>query len=102
MRIIAVNLDLGEQRKVHAVIQIAERFDFFIATGFLVSELIAGETEDLEAFVVVFAVEFLKTLVLRSETALAGGVDDKQNLAFVGGEGLVGTIVEFRGKIVNR
>src|SRR5208283_2811777 len=66
------------------------------------AELIAGKAQDLQAFLVVLGVKLLQALVLRREAALAGGVDDEQDLALVGGEGPVGAIVQFRREIVNR
>ena len=49
----------------------------------------------------VLGVELLQAFVLRGEAALAGGVDDEQDLALVGGEGLVGAVVELGGEIVD-
>jgi hypothetical protein len=64
--------------------------------------LIAGEAEYFEAAVAVFGVEILQSLVLRGESALAGGVDDEQDLAFVGCQGLISAVVELGGKIIDR
>ena len=90
VRVVAVDLNFRKQREIDAVIHIAERLDFVVVAGLLVAELIAREAENFEAAVVVSGVELLQSLVLRGEAALAGGVDDEQDLAFVGGERTVG------------
>jgi hypothetical protein len=101
MRAVAVDFDLRKEREGHAVVQLAERFDLFVATGLLVAELIAWKAEDFQAFAVVFRVEALQALVLRREAALAGGVDDEQDLAAIVTETLVVAVVEFGGEVVD-
>src|SRR5664279_2940907 len=98
---VTVDLDLREHRKVDAVIGFAKRLDLVVAGGLLVTELVAGKAQDLKSAVVILGVEILQSLVLRGESALAGGVDYEQDLARVGGEGLVGTVVQFGGEIVD-
>src|SRR6516162_1702797 len=53
----AVDLDLREDREGHTVVELAERLNFGVGTGFLMTELIAREAKDFEAAVVVFGVE---------------------------------------------
>lgn len=48
--------------------------NLLIGTGFLATELVAGEPEDSEALVLVLLVDLLETLVLRGETAPVAGV----------------------------
>jgi hypothetical protein len=86
----------------------AEVLDFFVGARVLAAELVAGEGEDFEVFVGGFEVcevdvlvlmylldsggtlrtlvESLKIIELRSETALAGGVDGEDDLALHVGE----------------
>src|SRR5208283_1371119 len=47
MRILAVDLDLREEGKAHAVVDLAKRLDLVVRAGLLVTELVAGETEHL-------------------------------------------------------
>src|ERR1039458_1574519 len=100
MRVVAVDLDLGEQWEVHSVIDLAERFDLVIGARLLMAELVAGKAEHLQAAVFVLGVKRLQTFVLRREPALAGGVDDQQDLSLVITKFFVSAIVEFCGKIV--
>src|SRR5882757_8643699 len=92
--------DLLEQGKGDVELGGAEVLDLFVGTGFLPSEVIGGEAEDLEAAVFVGAVELLETLVLWREAALGSGVDDEENLALVRSQsgGLAGDRVD--GKFV--
>lgn len=55
--------------------------DGLVIARFLVSELIAGETENGEALGVVFLVELFEGCVLWGECAFAGHVDDEEDLA---------------------
>jgi hypothetical protein len=86
----------------------AEVLDFLVGAWVLAAELVAGEGEDFEVFVGGFEVceervlvvgvcevmgrlictlvESLKIIELRSEAALAGGVDDEDDLALQVGE----------------
>jgi hypothetical protein len=51
----------------------------------LATELVAGESQELDVLGVLrleFLVELLETLELRGETALGGGVDGEDDLAF--------------------
>src|ERR1019366_1128405 len=100
MRVVAIDLDLREQREVHAVIELTEGLDLVIGARLLMAELIAGKAKHLQAAVFVLGVKRLQAFVLRREPALAGGVDDQQDLALVIAEFLVPAVVEFCGKIV--
>src|SRR5437870_5470095 len=80
---IAVDVDLGEHRKRHAVIDLAERLDLLLIAGLLRAELIARKAEHFEAAIVHLLVDRFETLVLRRESALARGVDDEQDLVLV-------------------
>src|SRR6516225_3526130 len=61
----AVHFDLRKQRKSDAVVQIAERLDFFVGARLLMSELVAGKAKNFEALIVVLRVELLQAFVLR-------------------------------------
>jgi hypothetical protein len=86
---VAVDLDLGEHREVDVVLRLHELEDLLRGSGLLLAELVARETEDREALVVV--VERTQTCVLGRETSIAGDVDDQADLAAVGLEGDVVT-----------
>src|SRR5207253_3116665 len=79
----AVDIDLGEKRKLHAVVELAELRDLLLAAGLLRAELIAWKAENLEAARLQFFVQRLESLVLRGESALAGHVHDQQYLVLV-------------------
>ena len=85
---VAVDVDFAEDGEFDAIVQVTERFDVGVGAGLLMSELIAREAEDFESARVVLGVELLQTFVLRSESALAGGVHDEQDFALVVGERL--------------
>ena len=59
------------------------------------------EAEDFESASVVLGVKLLQTFVLRSESALAGGVHDEQDFALVVGERLGLAVVEGSGEVVD-
>jgi hypothetical protein len=83
VRLVAVDVDLGEHREAHAVVLFAEGADLFLRARLLAAELVAGEAQHFEAAVVQFAVQGFESLVLRREAAFAGGVDDEEGLAAV-------------------
>ena len=62
--------------------------DLVIRSGVLGHELVAGETEDNEVFVLGgdLLVERLEGGVLRCEATFGGGVDDEDDLVFERGE----------------
>ena len=82
----AVHIDLLHQGKGNPVVETAELLDLLVGAGLLVRELVAGETEDYQAAVLVLLIEGLKAVVLRCESALGGSVDNKKDLAFELGE----------------
>ena len=65
-------------------------------------ELVARETHDDKALVFVLLVKGFEALVLRGETAFAGGVDNHQHLALELGKVQFLTIVAKRLEIINR
>src|SRR5579875_213267 len=93
MRPLAVDLDLGENRKLDPVIELAKFFDLLVRARLLMAELIAWESEDFEAAIAVLGVQLLQALVLRRVAAAAGGVDDQQHLALVSAQTLLFTVV---------
>ncbi len=80
--IVTVHLDLLEAGEFCAEVQLAELVDAFVGTGSLLSELVAGEIENLEALAVIVLVKSLQLVVLGCETALGSRVDNQQH--FVG------------------
>ena len=76
-----VDIDLRKQWKRHSVVQTAETQNFALGPGLLSSELIAGESQNHEALILVLFIKGFQSLVLRSESAFAGDVDDQQNFS---------------------
>ena len=87
MGAVAVYLDLGVQREGNRVVVGAKLLDFQRGAGLLFAELVAGEAKHGETFLAELVVDGLQLLVLPSEAALAGHVDDQHDLAFVRLEG---------------
>ena len=83
VRVVAVDVDLGEQRERDAEVALAEALDLGLVPGLLVAELVAREAEHGEALVGVLVLQLLQALVLRREAALRGGVDDEHHLPVV-------------------
>ena len=86
MLVLAVDIDLAEHRKAHAVVRRAELADFVRGLEFLARELPAGEAEHHESFIPVLVVEILQALELRREAALARGVHHEHHRTNVIGE----------------
>jgi hypothetical protein len=78
--IFAINLYLLETGEFSAEVQFAELVDALVSAGSLLAELVAREVENLETLSVILLVQGFQFVVLRSETALGGGVDDEQYL----------------------
>ena len=97
----AVHIAFCHQREGHTVVETAELLDLLIASGFLVGELVARETENHEALVFVFLVQLFQTVVLRRETALGSSIDDENNLPFIVSKVHFFASVGEGGKIIN-
>jgi hypothetical protein len=82
MRMAAVDIDLGEHRKCHVILALAEFFDLFGVARLLPAELVAGKAEHRKAARRQFALQLLQALVLRREPAGARGIDDQEHLTF--------------------
>ncbi|MOA16023.1 hypothetical protein D3C78_1362130 [compost metagenome] len=92
MGIGTVDVDLFEQRKADTEVQLAELGDRSFVTRLLLAELVAGKAEHHQALVLVGLPQLFQALVLRSETALAGGVDHQHGLAGEIRQGLLLTL----------
>ncbi|MNN81065.1 hypothetical protein D3C81_1978490 [compost metagenome] len=88
MGVSAIHVDLLEQREADAEVQLAELADGAFIAWLLLAELVAGEAQHHQTLVPVLLPEALQPLVLRGETAFAGGVDHQQRLAAEVREGL--------------
>src|SRR5206468_424750 len=75
MRMAAIDIDLGEHRKRHVILALAERLDLFGVARLLPPELVAREAEHRKAAWRKFALQLLHALVLRREPAGARSVD---------------------------
>lgn len=105
--LVAIDVGFAENREGNAVVELAELLDGVVGAGVLGAELVAGEAEEFDLVGVGglefcsekevlkersvsggherkyrhTLVELLETFELRGETALAGGVDDEDDLA---------------------
>src|SRR5699024_8927463 len=86
MGTLSVDLDLREHREVDTEVDRAELGDLGLAAGLLMHELVAGETHHHQALIAELLVQLLQALVLRRESALAGGVDHQHHRTEVIGE----------------
>ena len=97
----AVHIDFGENGKGHAIILLAECADFSFRPWLLSAELVAGKGKRCKATLHVRTVKLFEARVLRGKSALAGGVDDEQNLSpevCQADQRLVGAGIEERGR----
>src|SRR5690606_14960401 len=94
---LAIDIAFLEHRKTDAVLALAKRPDFIRPARLLLAKLIAGKTEKLESARAVSFIQCFETLVLRSESAFACGVDDQQHLA-----GEIAQVDRLAGEFVGR
>ena len=101
-RMFAVDVDLREQRKRHAVVDFTKLFDRRFVARLLVAELIAGKAEHFEALAAILFVQRFEALVLRRESAFARSVHHEEHLALVAIQldGLAVDVVD--GEVVER
>ena len=83
---LALDDDLREEREADLVLGRAKLLDLLVGPRFLLAEFVGGEGQDREPLILVLLVNRLEILVLRSQAALAGRVDDQQDLALVAGQ----------------
>ncbi|MNC67474.1 hypothetical protein D3C75_1179750 [compost metagenome] len=84
------------------MVQLAEGSDLLLAARLLMVELVAGETQHHQLLRPVLLIQLLQAGILGGKAALAGGVDDKQQLAGVLGQGNLFAADIFDRKIMNR
>ena len=82
MGVVTVHVDLVEHGEADPVVLLAESTDLVRRAGLLLAELVAGKAENLQALFLQVVIKRFQSLVLRRETALAGGVNNQQHLAF--------------------
>ena len=75
--IVAIHLDLLEAGELSAEVELAELMDALVGTWGLLTDLVAGEVENLKALGVIFLIKLLQFVVLRGEAALCGCVDNE-------------------------
>ena len=98
--VVAVHVDLLEQREGHAVGGRAELLDLLRRARLLAHELVAGEADHREATVAVGLLQTLEALVLRRQPALGGHVDHQERLAGVVAERRVVALEGVDGDVV--
>ena len=84
------------------MVQTAELGNLLIGAGLLVRKLVARETDDYKTLVLILLVEGLEAVVLGSETALGGGVDNQEDLALVLAEIHLGALVVQGLEVIDR
>lgn len=82
--VVTVNLNLVHNWESDTVVQLAEVTDLLLRARFLATELVAWETKDDQALVLVLLVQALQILVLWGETTLGCNVDNQDNFALQG------------------
>jgi len=75
--------------------------DLLIGAWFLAQKVVGWETEDDEAAIPVGFVKFLQARVLAGKSALAGHIDDQQNLALVFRQWCDGAIDFLHGEVID-
>jgi len=98
----AVNIDFGEHRKADTVIAFTKPSNFIPGTWFLLAELVAGETKNLQSAMPVGAIQFFQARVLGRESALTCGVDDEKHAAAELGQAEIVPLEQVRRKIEDR
>ena len=88
MRRRAVDLYFCKQGKADVIVQRTETLDFVLIPRLLVAELVAGKPQHRQAVFTMPAIQVLQARILRRKTALAGRIDDQQDLAAIGCERL--------------
>lgn len=83
-----INVDFGKHGKGNLVVILAKRQNLFMAAGILFAELVAGKTQYFQALCLILEVECLESFEMRGEPALAGGIDNEQDLSPVIAQGL--------------
>ena len=68
------------------MVQAAEFFNLLVAAGLLAAELVAGEAEHHQAFILILLIKGLQAIILGREAALGSGVHHQQHLALEVGE----------------
>ena len=79
--------DLREHGEVDAEGGAAEGLDVFVGAGLLGAEVVGGEAADDESGVFEAGVDLFEGIVLGSQAAFRGDVDEEEDFAAVGGEG---------------
>ena len=84
--VVACDGDLGEHGEVDAKGGAAEGLDVLVGAGLLSTEVVGWEAADHEAGLFEAGVDLFEGVVLRSETALGGDVDDEEDFAAIVGQ----------------
>ena len=82
----AIDLDLFKQREGDAVVELAGGDHGLVGYGLLVGELVTGESQHDQVFVLILLVEPLQAFELRGEPAFCRGIDDENYFSFICGE----------------
>ena len=75
-----VDLKLFAQRKGHTVIELAELGNFLFGARLLARKLVAGQSQNHQALVLVLLVQVLERCILRCETAPRSDIDNQHRL----------------------
>ena len=83
------------------MIEAAELGDLLVGAGLLTGELVAREADNDQPLILIFLIESLQAVVLRSESAFGRCVDNHQDLAFELSEIHFRTLVAQGFEIIN-
>jgi len=82
---LAIDLDLFEQGEGNAEVEPAGSDHGLVGLGFLMGELVTGETKYHEAFILIVLVEPFQPLELGRKPAFCCRVDDEDDFSFISG-----------------
>ncbi len=81
--VVSLDANFRHHRKGDVVRGRAELLDLLIGAGLLLTEVVGGEADDDQALFLVLFVDRFQAFVLRRVAALAGDVNDQDDLALV-------------------
>ena len=98
---LAIDVDLGKNRKCDAEIPCAKRADLRVCSRFLMPELIAGEGQNFQPTRPQRRIQILQPRILRRKPALRRYIHHQQHLAMIIRQRLIRAVAQPRPKIIN-
>lgn len=81
MGVRAIDVNFGKHGEGHLIVGLTKSQNLFVGAWILFAELIAGKSQHLQPLRTIGPVEFFQAFEMRGESALAGRIDDEQDLA---------------------